>query len=375
MRIGIDAHILGKNKGGVERYIKNLVDLLPRVAPCNEYVFFVGKHWKCPDHSPQNVKYCKLVITDPLIQRSIILPILSKKFNLDILHVQRIAPLFCSKNVVVTIHDLVLERNENQYNSLRDHIVRFLTPFTIKKAKRIITVSNTVRNQILDKYKPPARKVVAIYNGIDHNLFKLADKGCSNRGKPGDIKDDTPYILYVGAIEPRKNLEVVIEAFKMFSDAVDFTVNLVVAGSIRNGQYYEAILNQIRRCSLEKHVKFKGYITDKDYLLLLRGAKLFLAPSIDEGFDLPPLEAMACGIPVICSNIEIHREIFPSCAAFFDSTSPIMLYLKIRELWFNQEKAWTIRKRGIEHAQKFTWEKTVCEIARVYSEIGKHSIN
>ncbi len=373
MRVGIDAHILGKNKGGVERYVRNLVDLLPRMAPHNEYIFFVGKHWKGQNRYYRNVKYCKLLVSDPLFQRSVILPFLSMRFNLDVLHVQRIAPLFCGTNVVVTVHDLVLERNKKQYNSLRDRIVRVLTPYTMRTAKRIITVSNAVRNQILDKYRLPDRKVVSVYNGIDHSFFRSEPKCHNNKERLGNVKHNNPYILYVGAIEPRKNLEVVIEALRVFLDTEDLAVNFVIAGGIRNGRYYDALLKLTRRCSLENHVKFKGYITDEEYLRLLREAKLFIAPSVDEGFDLPPLEAMASEVPVICSDIKVHRELFSDCAVFFDSGSARMLYLKIRELWFDEEKTRAIQKKGLEQARKFTWETTVCKIAQIYSETGRHS--
>ncbi len=368
VRVGIDAHILGKNKGGVERYVNNLVELLPKLAPLNKYIVFVTKKWKPALHSPNNVFYCTLPVADPLVQRSLILPILSKYFSLDLLHVQRICPLFYHGKIIVTIHDLVQERFPHRYKDFRNRLVRLLTPVTVKKASRILTVSKTEREAILTTFKLPASKVVAVYNGIDHELFSPKSGNRLN-----DVRRDefSPYLLYIGAIEPRKNLEVVLKAFKLFVDSANYDVKFLMAGAVRDRNYFKDLFSLIRTLAIEDRVRHIDYVTDEECSDLMRKARLFIAPSVYEGFDLPPLEAMACGTPVLCSDIGVHREILSGAAVFFDPASPEMLYMKLRKIWNAPEIMQRLQKSGVELAERFTWEKTVWEIAQVYSEIGK----
>jgi len=370
VKIGIDAHILGKNKGGVERYVKNLVELLPRLAPWNDYIIFISNNWQPKRPYTDNVTFCTLPISDPLVQRSFILPILSRYFSLVLLHVQRISPLWCPGRIVVTIHDLVQEKDPLKYHDLRNQLVRMFTPLTVRKASRVLTVSATIRDEIIKRFGLPAHKVVAVYNGIDHDLFYPGSS--SNYIDPTMQKDAHPYILYVGAIEPRKNLEVVLKAFKFFLENEGAKADFLMVGSVRDKGYFGDILSLAKILGIKDHVIYKGYVSDDDCVELIRGARVFIAPSKYEGFDLPPLEAMACGTPVLTSNIPVHREFLSGAAVFFDPGSPEMLYIEIRKIWNNQEKIEYFRQRGIKQAKKFSWERAVWKIAQVYSEVGKN---
>ena len=369
MRIGIDAHILGKNKGGVERYLRQLILLLPQVAPGYDYVFFVNRRYPIPANCPANVTYVTLPFSDPLIERSVILPWLSSKHRLDVLHVQRVAPPLVNCALVVSLHDILPLTNPRDYRGWRNALVRFLTPQSARRADYILTVSGTTKNEIVKILHVPAAKVAFAYNGIDHEFFRPQLEKEPSAGRFAFLSD--PYVLYLGALETRKNLEIVLSAFAGFLASINGTARLIIAGGERTSGYGQQLKKLVREKQLSDNVIFTGFVSDIECLELLRNARLFLAPSRGEGFDIPPLEAMSCGVPVICSDIEVHRELFAGAAEFFPAAEPDILAQLMAGLWKNQPRRESMIQKGLLLAQKFTWENMACQTAAVYQEIEK----
>lgn len=360
MKIGIDAHILGKGKGGVERYVTELCARLPSLAPDDSFYFFITKDYQ-PLHFPANVNWIPLKITDPLLQRSIILPWLIKKLNLDLIHTQRIAPLFSSCPVIVSIHDILPLTQPDDYTGLRHNVIRLLTGRTTKQAQTIITVSLSVKKEIEQTLPQASGKVKTIYNGVDHSFFKPA---VSSTHRP--VAED--YILYTGAIEPRKNLQTVLDAYALVSAEYGKTLAMVFVGMDRDKDYARLLHRQAENSSQPNQIIFTGYLTEEQALHYLQHASIFLAPSKGEGFDLPPLEAMACNIPVICSAIVVHYELFKNSALFFKTDSPQDLAKAILKLYKNKDLSHTLQKRGTTCTTRFSWEKTICQILKTYKE-------
>ena len=368
MRIGLDAHILGKNKGGVERYVRHLVSLLPTVAARHEYYFFVTARYKRQVQDGPNTHFIALPIDDPVFQRSLILPWLARRYRLDVLHVQRICPPTPGCAMVLSIHDLLPLTAPADHPGFRNGLVRLLTPASMKHAQRILTVSETVRREIIRRGHVPAENVVAIYNGLDHGCFRPQPAvGLDDLGIDG-LAD--PYVLFIGALEPRKNLETAIEGFSRWVTRTERRVRLVIAGAERRRGYLQKLTALVNRLDLDDRVLFTGYVPEAVNIKLLQRAGIYLAPSSGEGFNLPALEAMACGAPVVCSDIAVHRELFAKAAALFRPRHPEDLSVALERLWADQAERERLKTAGFRLAARFTWENTVCRTAAIYEETG-----
>jgi alpha-1,3-rhamnosyl/mannosyltransferase len=365
MRIGIDAHILGKGSGGVERVVFQMVRQVPDLLPGHSFIIFTNRSYRPPFPDRPNVRYVSLLLSDPVIQRSLLLPWLVRRWRLDLLHVQRIAPPFPGCRLVVSIHDILPLTDRSSHPGWRDELVRRLTPGSIRRADRIVTVSNTVRDELAARFPESAGRVTAIYNGIDPEFYQ--DDDARERDRP-------PYLLCMGAIAPRKNLEVVLRAFRIFLKGPR-QARLVLAGLIRSRAYQERLNRLVAELDLTGSVTFTGFISDEDYRLLLQGARLFLAPSRGEGFDLPALEAGASGRAVICSDIPVHRELLGDGAVFFPPDDAETLARQIEDLWEREEERNRLGRAARQRAADFSWERMAGQLAALYVEVGKASLS
>ena len=363
MRIGIDAHILGKNQGGVERYVKEIVERVPALLPEHRFFVFVNRQYGKTVRNRDNRQYVMLPVSDPIFQRSIILPLLVKRLNIDILHTQRVLPIFVNCKCLVSIHDILPLNKPENHRGLRNEIIRKLTPWSAKKALRILTVSETVKREIVSTLSVSKSKVKTVYNGIDHRKGK--ETGIA------DININSPYILFSGAVEPRKNLLCLAKGFKLVCEKYLDPLKLVIAGMDRNPEYRKELCTLIRDEAIDDKVIFTGFVSDSTLDALYKNAEIFIAPSMGEGFDLPPLEAMKNGTPVICSDIEVHRELLNDSALFFKVDSPAELAELVLLLYNQPEKKKNLIKKGIATANKFTWEETACQTAEIYKETEK----
>lgn len=307
-----------------------------------------------------------MAVSDPLIQRSVLLPWLARQWRLDLLHVQRITPFFTSSPVLVSIHDILPLTAKEAHPGLRDSIIRWLTPGTVKKADRVLTVSETVRAELIHAFNLSPEKVVAVYNGIDHETFQPAEPE-SLRGAVHErwgLKES--YVLYMGAIAPRKNLEVVLKGFHQFQSKQGVSTKLVLAGLTRSDEYKNHLQRLIEEWGLLQSVIMTGFISESDYRELLKHATLFLAPSRGEGFDLPPLEASACGVPVICSDIPVHRELLQESTFYFHPDRADELADLLSRLWMDEAQRDSLVQQALRRSKSFHWTKMAQGIVEVY---------
>jgi len=373
VRIGIDAHILGKGKGGVERYVRHLVEGLPPVAREHEFVVFVNRRFAESVHDHENVRFVRLPFADPILERSLVLPLLARRHRLDALQVQRIAPLATRSRLVVDVHDLVPLKDPENYRGIRNFLIRRLTPGSVRRAWRIVVPTEVVRREVLQRFGMDERRVVAIPRGVDHQQFCPADSGDRPPEVLRRLDIRGPYMLYVGAIEPRRNLEVVLRALARLRAGGLADVAFVMTGGVRSNAYARALADLAANLGLTGSVVQTGYVDDADLVGLLRHARLVVAPSWGEGFNMPPLEAMACGTPVVCSDIEVHRELLAGSACFFDAASDERLAEVMDRLWSDSAERARLRKIGLERASVFTWEKTACQTAAMYRSLADPS--
>lgn len=318
MIIGIDAHVLGKGVGGVERFVREILIRLVQLTPEFDYVIFLNKQEFTRQSEENsylllnNVRFAQLAFANPLIERSVLMPWLCYQYKLDALFVQRLLPWFCGNTrQIVAIHDLTPIKFPKQYLGLTNKLVRLLTPGTVQRADLILTPTTAIGSEIKTFYGNVKAPIVAFYNGVDTQVFKpsATPKSLNHLGI------NQPYILTAGAIERRKNIETLYDMMALLADHKD--LKLVVVGGIRDQTYANELKQKIIDLGLLNRVITLGYLDEHDLIALYQQAEFFVTASRDEGFNLPPLEAMACGTAVVCSDIAVHRELFEGCAAFF----------------------------------------------------------
>lgn len=311
MRIGIDAHVLGKGIGGVERFLAHLVALLPAELENHQLVVFVDAKASRRVVLPQadNLEVVPMRVSNPLIERSILLPWLVRRHHLDILLVQRLAPWFCGRcQLVVTVHDLTPLKYPQAYRGLTNTLIRCLTGDSVRRAKLVLTPTRVIADEIVQRFNQPGEKIVPFYNGVDIQVFF-----------PKRTTSPTPYIFTSGAIEARKNIETLLRARALLG--ANFPWQIWIAGGVRDTHYRATLESLVNELRLTDQVRWFGFVDEAQLVALYQGAKAFVTASRDEGFNLPPLEAMACDSPVLCSDIPVHRELFDGAAMFFPPES------------------------------------------------------
>lgn len=361
MKIGIDAHVLGKRLGGVERFVAELVKGLPTLTPEHQYVIFVTKSaYKTMQYqSTRQVRFVPLEFSNPLLERLILLPWLVWRHRLDALLVQRLAPWFCrDSKLIVTIHDLTPIKFKEAYSGLSNRLVRLLTKNTIQRADLILTPTNAIKAEIA-AYAPEAKAPIrAFYNGVDVAHFK---RNAHTVGVSEPL-----YLLTVGAIERRKNLETIIAMLALLEDQ---NMHLYILGGIRDHAYFAEIQQQISKLGLIQRVHYLGFLDEDALISRYQNAQIFITSSKDEGFNIPPLEAMACDVPVICSDIPVHRELFDGAALFYKAESAQELCEKVEHLTKNTSLNAELVRQGKVKVQFFNWTQTANNIAKALREI------
>jgi glycosyltransferase involved in cell wall biosynthesis len=301
VRIGINGRFLIAKRTGVQRAAYNLIKTLVEVDRDNEYIIFTGKEQQgSPEWNYPNVT----VVGDDLIPSESIrnhiweqvrLPRLAAKYKIDILHSPaNVAPLFYRGKSIIHIHDLCFVVNPQWYSFAFRTLYNLIIPQLAKRATKVVTNSNNSKNDLLQFFRLPAEKVSLVYWAVD-DVFSLPPTQ--------EVKDnrymEEDYILYVGSLEPRKNINILIEAYeKLRHEYPAIKTKLILIGG--ESPLFASV--QLKAREFRDDVIFKGFVTDLELGEFYRRAKLVAYPSLYEGFGLPPLEAMASGVPVITSS-------------------------------------------------------------------------
>ncbi|EKD86407.1 MAG: glycosyl transferase group 1 [uncultured bacterium] len=366
MTIGIDARLWSQT--GVGRYIKNLVTNLHNLDKKNSYVLFVTKK-DFPEVEKQirnkNWKIVVVNISWHSISEQIKLPSLIKKEKVDLMHFPYFnVPIFVSVPFVVTIHDLIYHHFVSGKASTQPLWLygfkmiayRFVVHVTAKKAKKIIAVSNSTKNEIMDHLKIKQEKIEVTYEAAD-DLKKSNKK----------ITLDN-YFLFVGNVYPHKNVDTLIRAFKKVASRKD--VKLLFVG--REDFSYKKLKKKVSDLESSGNLIFKQDVDDDTLASYYKNAICLVRPSHMEGFSLPPLEAIANECLVIASEIPVHREIFGDSIIYFNSQDENDLAAKMTKLLSMDKKEKEQRiKKGVEKAKEFSWERTARQTLKIYeSSLG-----
>ena len=280
-----------------------------------------------------------------------------------------IIPPFVHGKKVVTIHDMVVKAYPETVRFRTKHLLNTGMKKSMKRADVIITDSEFSKSEI-EKYFPQySHKVQVVYCGVNSDKFyPVEDKSVVEKVKRSlDIEGE--YFLYLGTIEPRKNLERLIEAYSLLLKKDENVPRLVMAGG--KGWLNSNIYQKVVELKLEKYVQFTKYIPDEDLCPLINGATAFVFPSIYEGFGMPPLEAMACGVPVVCSKEASLPEVVGDCAVMTDAYDPQSIADGMYRIYSDKALAEELRVRGLQRAKEFTWHRFSEKLHGIYEAVLK----
>lgn len=271
--------------------------------------------------------------------------------------------------VVTTVYDMVYKAYPGTMNCKTRYMLDMNMVRSCKRADIIVTISNFSKNEIIKYLDIPAGKIAVMPCGVDMKQFRPSYSENEIRHVKVKYGIDSEYFLFLGTLEPRKNIERLVEAYYIVKKCVKDAPKLVIAG--KKGWLYESIFQKVQDLRLNGDVLFTGYVDNEDTPKLMRGAFAFVFPSLYEGFGLPPLEAMACGTPVITSNSSSLPEVVGDAAILSDpysveSISEAMVQV-IEDSTFRSQ----LSKRGLERVKSFTWDNSARIISEIYEFLAR----
>lgn len=288
-------------------------------------------------------------------------------------------PRFCPKKVkrVATFFDLSFIHFPEMFTKKDLWQLREGTKFTAENADHIITISNFSKEDIIRQYLLEGSKVTVAYPGYNKDNFKYQIVNSKNEGIKNKYRIRDSYLIYIGTIQPRKNLKRLIEAFarvvKMGGEPYS-RMDLVIVGKSggegRKGWMYEDILKYPKELEIEDKVKFLGFVPNEDLAVLLSGAVVYIQPSLWEGFGIPVVEAMAVGTPVIVSNVSSLPEVVGNAGILIDPYSVDQIEQAIRTIVSDKKLRQKFLKEGIQRAQEFSWDQMAKVVLKVFEKIA-----
>ncbi|MCL5675835.1 MAG: glycosyltransferase family 4 protein [Patescibacteria group bacterium] len=413
MRIVIDARMYGVKHAGIGRYVQNLVSEILKQDRENNYVLLVRKE------DSNSIKYLvdsskyprkpKLLIAEARhysLKEQILIPWLLWHERPDLVHFPHFnVPILYRGKFLVTIHDLLWhEMKGKDVTTLPWYLYkikylgyRYIFSNAVKRAQKILVPSNWIKNKLKNTYKDiDDSKIIVTYEGVDDKFSNLqkTDSLRKQISQSETTKQITkrynlirPYLIYTGSAYPHKNLKVLLEAVKILN-----TINISVYSSSKarsqtsssrpaerdsnnniqlliacsRDVFWEKLQKMVREFGLEKQIRLPGFVPDEDLKNLYKNALAFVFPSLSEGFGLPGLEAMACGCPVVCSDIAVFHEIYNDAAIYFDPKDAGSLKKNVEFLINNIELKEQLIKKGLKQTKKYSWEKMSKEVLQIY---------
>ena len=367
VRIAIDARKL--HDFGIGTYVRNLLFQLGRLDPSTEYVVLCQ-----PEDRDTIAEFGSNVrpVVEPSRPYSVAeqfrVPLALRREQIDLFHATHyVLPPLTRRRSIVTIHDCIHLMFPQYLPSRMAHgyAKAFLWSAT-QQAQRILTVSEASKRDILKLFDVPPERVAVIYNAIDERFRLTPDEAQVARVRERYQLDDA-FVLYVGNIKPHKNVVRLIDAFaKVRQAGLDHLKLLVIGDEITR---HTALRRAVHRGKLHKHVRFLGFVPTETLSILYRLASVFVFPSLYEGFGLPPLEAMACGTPVVTSNISSLPEIVGDAAILIDPYDSTSIANGILQALSDATLREKLRTRGLARVQRYSWERSVGQVREIYDEV------
>ncbi|MCP5277280.1 MAG: glycosyltransferase family 4 protein [Thiobacillus sp.] len=368
LRVGIDFHVVDGKFQGSRTHVLELFAEVIRQSPDIQFYLLLDNPDELINISPVfsffNVVRVRMPHTNPVARLIKQLPDMQKKYSLDVIHTQYILPIFFDCKGMVTIHDVLFESHPQFFQYFFRLRSMIFMRYSAKKAAHIFTVSEYSRDEIARRYDVTADKITVIPNAADPNRFFPGDAGYEHVMARG--LSPRNYILSVGRLEPRKNHAMLVRAYKQLGNNAP---PLVIVGQ-RDFSYGE-LFKEVSRLDLSGQVLIFEDADDRELPALYRNALLFVYPALAEGFGMPPLEALASGVPVVCSNSTSMPEVVGNAGLLVEPNDESALTEAMRKVLGNPSLALRLVSQGLLQSKQFSWQESAHRVRKQYlTQIG-----
>lgn len=382
MLVGINAQKLFVTKdyrnAGISRYIGGLVRHLPLVPGGERFLLYTNEHvrrWPGVEGARLRIQSTHWPTTHPLVRilwEQTVLPALAARHGVDLLHCPlNVRPVAAGVPVVLTIHDLTFLRFPGRFHPLKQQYLARLTRYSARRARRILADSAATKQDVETMFQIPAQRVDVVYPGVDTDFRPCDPRVPEDRAALATFRErhrlPERIILYLGTLEPRKNVDTLVAAYAEVM-AQGFPHHLVLAGG--KGWQYENIFRTIEAHGLGQRVLIPGYVSRPEQPLWYAASDLFVYPSQYEGFGLPPLEAMACGVPVITSDRSSLPEVVGDAGVTVNPTDVEALAEAMVAVLKDDARATAMRVAGRQRAAQFSWRASAEACMSAYRAAG-----
>jgi glycosyltransferase involved in cell wall biosynthesis len=373
MRIGLDGYPLTEPRTGVGHYTFELARALALAHPEDQFELISPKpfaEYVFENFESQALPNLSFIKGKSSSIRghwwSVGLPLYAKRAGLDLFHGTNFdLPLWDRRRTVLTIHDLSALRYPQLHRPRLARRARVRLPLAAKLARAIITPTEAVRREVCAQFRLQEQKVTAIHEA-PRGLFQPLplDRTVEIRKH---LRIENDFLLFVGTLEPRKNLLTLLRAFEHVLRSTAWRPQLVVAGG--EGWLMDETFSFLKEAGINDHLRLTGYLNDEELRALYSSCKAFIYPSLYEGFGLPPLEAMACGAPVIAARIGALQETLGDAAVLLEPVDVDGLARAIIEILANEERRREMSSSGLKQAAKYSWEKAAALTYEIYRQV------
>ena len=369
-KIGIDARMYGYAQTGIGNYIRHLLKYIFELDKENNYVIFLLPE-EYDNFELPNERIRKIKVSAKWYgwKEQLLFPIELYKENLDLMHFTHFnSPVLYFKKSIVTIHDVTPYFFPGHKMKSVIRKIGFRTVFfsSVKKASKVIAVSENTKIDIVKHFKIKKNKIDVIYEGAD-SQFKVIN----NNQKITEIKKKynitKPFIFYTGVWRNHKNLVGLVKAFGILKNKYKLNYQLVLGG--KEDPYYPEVRKTWEKLGLKKEIIRTGFIKQEELPLFYNAAKLFIIPSFYEGFGLIGLEAMACGTPVVSSNKTSLPEVLGDAAIYFNPNNPEEMAEKMKLVLTDKKLYNELREKGFKQIRKYSWKRMGKETMMIYEKI------
>ena len=380
MKVAID--IRRMTEFGIGTYIRNVVRTLARLDRDSKY-FLIGSPSKVTECGPlpSNFRAVPLEGRDTTLKGNLDFRAIVRRLGCDVVHVPHLfwIPRGLGCPYVLTVHDLL----EHMYgsrdaSSFRRSAHFYLTRRVLRKASRVIAVSQFTKNEIEKLFSIPGRRIEVVYNAIDERFLHGHATEADREMIAQRYLVNYPFVLYAGAIRPHKNVVRIIEAFSSLKNELqkeDYLpdLKLIIIGDDLSS--HPRLRRTVVRSGVQNDVRFLGFVPIEVLRIFYDVAKVFVFPSLYEGFGLPPLEAMAHGTPVVTSNTSSLPEVAGNAALLVNPENVFEIRRGLQRVLVDATLRERMKQRGYEQAQRFSWTNSVSRILEIYREVAGEKLS
>jgi glycosyltransferase involved in cell wall biosynthesis len=359
---------------GIGTYIRSLVHALSTLDTTNQYTLVSAPaDVRTLSGLPENFRSAVYARSDHSFFDHLAFPVFLRGLSPDLVHIPlNRVPLLMVKPYVVTVHDMANLLFDEQYSTIRMHLRRFRFKRGLVRANRVIAVSESTKRDVENVLGVPAERICRVYNAPDPGFSQRAGNPVQEQGRIMErYQINYPFLLYTGNIRRHKNVPRLVEAFAVVRDQlashpVYKDLRLVIIGDTISE--HPAVRQTVIKSRVENVVRFLGFVPFDTLRCFYESAAAFVFPSRYEGFGLPPLEAMACGTPVVTSNVSSLPEVVGDAAVLVNPENVFDIARGIRDVLLDEELRARLIRRGREQAARFSWTWTARQVLEIYKQ-------